>query len=694
MHLTTAHSLWLAPLCLVLGVLLAWWLYRKQEGKEGFAPRVNLLLAALRASAVAIIAFFLLEPMLRMLVREVRKPVVALLHDGSASLLLGGDSASLRSAHADRLRQLEGELGERFVVRAFTYGEAMEEGIGFAQDAAATDMSQALREVHDRLSGPDLAAVIIDGDGIVNRGRDPRFDADRLQVPVFTIALGDTTVRPDLAVKAVDHNRICFLGNEFPVRARIAARHLKGQRTRVLLKRGAEVIAAQELLIDADPYQRELAFSVKANAAGTQRYTVEAVAVKEEASIINNTQDFYVEVLDARQKVLILAAAPHPDLGALRTALSGVEGYAVELAYAGDFSGVPAGYDLIVLHNLPGGKADANSFVESAKAKGIPMLHVLGLGTRMDAYNALLAGVRVSDGRPAVTDAQAVAAKDFATFNLEADLVQAMERYPPLQVPFGQYSLSRSASALAWQRVGLVRTEAPLIAVSQQDGQRSATICGEGIWRWRLADYQLYGTHDRFDRLIRKLAQFLSLKADKKRFRVDHAPVVPANEQVQFTAEVYNAAYEAVPDAEVAITLKDEEGRDYPFAFNPAANGYSASAGMLPIGRYTWKAEAQHKGERMTAQGEVHVRAVTLEQVTTVADHALLADIAARTGGMLLAPAEMGRIPEALNADIRSSGRSFTQPRFTDLIEMRWIFFAVLLLLAAEWTLRRRNGAY
>ncbi|MBK6344158.1 MAG: hypothetical protein IPF41_16690 [Flavobacteriales bacterium] len=694
MHLTTAHSLWLAPLCLLLGALLAWWLYRKQAGKEGFAPRTNLVLAVLRAVAVAIIAFFLLEPMLRMLVREVRKPVVALLHDGSASLMLGADTAAMRTVHAERLQELESALGERFVVRAFTYGEALAEGLVFAQEAAATNMSQALREVHDRLSGPDLAAVIIDGDGIVNRGRDPRFDADRLQVPVFTIALGDTTVRPDLAVKAVDHNRICFLGNEFPVRARIAARNLKGQRTRVLLKRGTEVIVSQELVIDADPYLREVAFSVKANAAGTQRYTVEAVAVKEEASVINNAQDFYIEVLDARQKVLILAAAPHPDLGAMRTALSGVEGYAVELAYASDFNGAPAGYDLIVLHQLPGANAAANAFVESAKAKGIPMLHVLGSGTRMDAYNALLAGVRVSDSRPAITDAQAVAAKDFATFNLEADLVQAIERYPPLQVPFGQYSLSRSAAALAWQRVGLVRTEAPLIAVSQQDGQRSATICGEGIWRWRLADHQLHGTHDRFDRLIRKLAQFLSLKADKKRFRIDHAPVVPANEQVQFTAEVYNAAYEAVPDAEVAITLKDEEGRDYPFAFNPASNGYSASAGMLPVGRYTWKAEAQYKGERMTAQGEVHVRTVTLEQVTTVADHALLADIAARTGGEFLAPAEMDRIPEALSADNRAASRSYTQPRFTDLIEMRWIFFAVLLLLAAEWTLRRRSGAY
>lgn len=694
MHITTAHSLWLAPLCVLLGVALAWWLYRRQQGREGFEPRMNLLLAVLRALAVAIIAFFLLEPMLRMLVREVRKPVVAVLHDGSASLMLAGDTAALRSTYAEELRRLEEELGQRFVVRAFTYGDALREGIGFAQDAVATDLSTALRAMHDRFSGPDLAAVILDGDGIVNRGRDPRFDADRLQVPVFTIALGDTVVRPDLVVKAVDHNRICFLGNEFPVRARIAARFLKGQRTRVQLRRGAEVVASQELLIGADPFMQEVAFSVKAENPGTQRYTVEAVAVQSESGAANNSLDFFIEVLDARQKVLLLAAAPHPDLGALRTALSGVVGYEVELAFAGDFSGTPGGYDLIVLHQVPGSRADANAFVESARAKGIPMLHVLGQNTRMDAYNAMLAGVRVTEPRPAITDAQAVAAQDFTLFTLEADLVQALERFPPLQVPFGQYTLGRSASALAWQRVGVVRTQAPLIAVAQPDGQRSATICGEGLWRWRLADYQMHGSHDRFDRLIRKMAQFLALKADKKRFRVDHAPVVASNEHVLLTAEVYNASYEAVDDAEVAITLKDEEGRDYPFAFTPAGNGYRASAGMLPVGRYSWKAEALHKGERMTAQGELFVSAVTLEQVSTVADHALLADIAARTGGLMLRPTETKRIMEALDVDQRSASRSYTQPRFTDLIELRWIFFAILLLLAAEWTLRRRSGAY
>ena len=221
MNLTTAHSLWLAPLCLLLGIGLAWVLYRRAEGREGFSRNLSILLGTCRALVIALVAFFLLEPMVRILVREVRKPVVVIAHDGSSSLLAAGDTSALRSTYKDELERLAEVLGDKYEVRTFTYAKELGEGLDFAQNGALTDMSTVFREVYDRFSGPDLGAVIIDGDGIYNRGRDPRLDAARLGVPIHTIALGDTTVRPDLVLKAVEHNRISYLGNEFPVLARV-----------------------------------------------------------------------------------------------------------------------------------------------------------------------------------------------------------------------------------------------------------------------------------------------------------------------------------------------------------------------------------------------------------------------------------------------------------------------------------------
>jgi hypothetical protein len=93
-----------------------------------------------------------------------------------------------------------------------------------------------------------------------------------------------------------------------------------------------------------------------------------------------------------------------------------------------------------------------------------------------------------------------------------------------LQVPFGAYETTFGANVLFQQKVGVVRTGYPLIVFQQQGERHFATICGEGLWRWRLADHQQNSTTSHFDRLVHKLVQFLALKVDKSRFRVSHQP--------------------------------------------------------------------------------------------------------------------------------------------------------------------------
>lgn len=694
MSITSSHSLWLAPLCAALGIALAWVLYHRAHSRDGFSPNTALVMAVLRAMAIALLAFFLLEPMVRMSLREVKRPVAVILHDGSESLVAQGDSARFRQDYMGRLLGLEEQLGNAYEVRAFTYGDGVREGLDGAQTDGFTDMSAALREVYDRFSGPDLGLVVLDGDGIINRGRDPRFDAQRLGVPVHVVALGDTTVRPDLAIRSLEHNRISFLGNEFPLTVRVEAHHLQGAKSRLVISHNGTEVGTRDFSITGDPFGQEVPFLVKASRIGLQRYTVSVLAVNGEHTLANNTVDFFIDVLDGRQKVLVLAAAPHPDVAAIREALSGLEGYEVNVAYANDISAGIEDADLVILHQLPSAKHRVQPVLQRAKEKGMPLLFVLGSSSDLPAFDALLAGVHVSGSRPATTDAQADVSDAFALFTLEPDLAGAMERYPPLQVPFAQYTVSRGAEVIAMQRVGVVRTDAPLIVVQQSQGYRTAVVCGEGLWRWRLADQQLFGSHERFDRLVHKLVQFLALKADKKRFRVEHAPLFTTSDPIAITAEVYNATYEQVPDAEVSIVLTDSAGREFPFDMRPSGMGYRLDVGRLGAGRYEWKARAAHKGELLTAEGEFRVQALRIEWLSTVADHRLLADIAALTGGTIDGPDSLSRLGSALLGEDVIPARSYVDQRFTDLIASPWPFVIIVLLLAAEWALRRRSGAY
>lgn len=695
MELTTSYPLWLAAVCLALGVVVAWWLYDRSAARHGWGSTLSKALAVLRAAAIALAAFFLLQPMVKVLVEEVRRPVVVIAHDGSSSLLSGQDSASARAAHSARLGTLREALAGKFEVRTFTYGTKVQDDLHMGQSEPLTNIDMLFREVHDRFRGPDLGAVIIDGDGIWNRGSDPRSSAQQLGVPVFALAMGDTTVKTDLLLKAVEHNRIAYLGNEFPLLAKVEARKLAGTLTKVTVSHEGKVIASTEIPVKNDPLFMEVPLLVKATAAGLQRYTVSIATVEGESVVANNSRTVLVEVLDDRKKVLLLAAAPHPDIAALRHALTGLDGYTTELAYGDAFAGKVDDFDLVVLHQLPSTRGIARNVLESIRAKGVPAWYVLGNGTDFNAMSALGAGVDVNAQRGRVIDAQATVNKDFELFTLDADQSRSIERYPPLQVTFGEYEPGKAASVLLTQRVGVVQTAAPLF-VLQQGEQRTAVTCGEGIWRWRLADQQMNRSTAHFDGLVRKLVQFLAVKLDKQRFRTEHAQVFAENEPVIIRAELYNASFELVNGPEATITITDQEGKDFPFTFGKTAGSYRLEAGQLRAGRYNYTARTALANEQYTSSGGFTIEALVAEQLSTVADHGLWRDIAARSGGAVhgATDADIEAIADALNAREDLSARSYAHSNFTDLISLKWLFFLLLVLLAAEWGMRRWAGAY
>ncbi|MBP9079225.1 MAG: hypothetical protein KBF80_03115 [Flavobacteriales bacterium] len=694
MSLTAAHSLWIAPLCVLLGALSAWLLYRGTGERNGWSPALQWTLGTLRAVVIALLAFFLLEPMVRILLREVRKPVVVVAHDGSSSLLATGDSTALRDTYAKQLEDLATQLGGRYEVRSFTYGSQVDEGIQFGQQQAQTDIDQLFRVVYDRFAGPDLGAVVIDGDGIYNRGRDPRLNAERLGVPVFTIQLGDTTVRPDLALRGVDHNRITYLGNEFPLLVRVKADHLRGKSTRLSVLHNGKEVVGKEVSIGTDPMVAEIPLLVKAETAGLHRYSVVLRPVEGEVTRANNAQDIFVDVLDERRKVLLLVRSPHPDAAAIRLAMAPVEGYQMELATAGVFTGNVADYDLVVLHQLPAPGIALQPLLQQIETKEIPTWSILGQQSDLRQAGAMGTGVVVEQARGGYSDVQAAVSPAFALFTLEAEDLRAMERFPPLQVPFAQYSLARSATALLNQRIGPVRTEHPLFAFQTQAARRTAITTGEGLWRWRLADMQQNNTTAHFDKLVQKTVQLLALKQDKSRFRVQGPREFAQGERVQLDAELYNASYEPVNAPEVTISLSDEEGRRLDYTFSRAGTGYRLDAGVLPPGRYTWSAATTLEGGRLAAKGEFLVKPLLAEQVNTVADHALWANIAARTGGATATPADLDRIAGWLHERPGLAARSYSHASFSDLIGLRWFFLLLLLLLSVEWALRRRSGTY
>ncbi|MBR1850022.1 MAG: hypothetical protein IJ789_01465 [Bacteroidales bacterium] len=665
-------------LCIALGVVYAVVLYLWKGRREGLnvrSSRLAVVLAAVRFATVTVIAFLLLSPMVKSERHNREKPVVALLEDQSQSLFMTADSARMRTSLAPTLDSLAKALQTDYEVVRMPFG------------GASTDIAAALSEANERYAGRNLGAVVLVSDGIYNQGSNPT--TVQLSAPVYCVALGDTAVRRDAAVAAVRVNRTAYLGNRFPMEITVRATRMAGQSRTLSVEHGDHTLLSRKIAIDSPDLLVTEQLTLDANEAGLQTYTIRLDPTEGEAIASNNRRTVTVDVVDGRQKVAIVAAAPHPDLAAIAAAIGSNAAYEAKILKIGEISNLSQlkseGYNLVVFHNLPSTQHDLRGLPDD-----LPALFVIGSQTDLPRFNALHAGLEIVTKLTKTTEAQAVVNDAFSLFTLGNGEGAAAEQWPPLTAPFGDYRTGAATQTLFSARLGQVTTHQPLIAFVSQGAARRGFVAGEGLWRWRLADYRLNGSHEAFNSLISKMIGFTALQARRDQFNIDVRPLYRTDEDVVVEAELYNDLYEPINTPDVTLTLRGEREGEY--AMNRTATGYQLNLGPLPEGRYSYEGVTTYDGRRLSAHGLFAVEHLSLEELSLTADHSLLTTIASQSGGQMLPLAEVASLPTLLKERSDLKPIVYTQRRHTELVGLPWLLVALVLLMGTEWVARKRNG--
>lgn len=693
MKLVTEYPFWFLLFCLATGAAFSLLLYYKDKNSE-FDKPLRYWLMGLRFLSVSLISFLLLSPLLKTSIKTVEKPVVILAQDNSKSILLNKDSAFYRNQYPELFAELEKELGKSFEVRTYNFGEKLEEQSGLTFAGRQTDMSGFMEEVMTRYSGRNVGALIIASDGLYNKGSNPLYTGEKFKFPVYTIAMGDTNAQKDLLIAKVNFNRVVYLGNKFPIEIYLQAGKLKGNSATVTVTKGNQTVYTQQVNISSERFQQTLMLQLEAKEGGMQRYHIQVTELPGEITTSNNSRDVFIDVLESREKILILGAAPHPDIAAIKSALESNFNYEVSVFHVQDFIDNVAKYNLIILHQLPSADFPANVIIQKANDAGIPLLFVTGSKTNINALNALHVGVSIATDKLGSTESQAFFKKDFALFTLSEETRKLVNDFPPLNCAFGVYRTQPSANVVLTQSINGVETDRPMMLFNQELSKKTGLIAGEGIWRWKLANFAATNNHDAFNELIVKSIQYLSVRVDKNFFRIGYSHNYLENEPVTFTAEVYNQTYELINEPEVEMLITNTDNKSFPYSFSRSGNAYQLNAGTFATGDYKFTAKVK-VGEKVFQQkGEFSVTAQNLESLNTLADHNLMFSLAQKHDGKMLYPATMKTLPELLKqrGDIKSI--SFIQKRFNDLVNLAWVLILIVVLVGTEMFLRKRAGSY
>jgi len=656
--------------CLFLGIGYAYFLYTKEVLLT--ANKLKQFLFVIRTFFIALLAVLLLNPVVKSIHKTKHKPIVILAQDISESI---PDSFALQL-----LTQISKQLTD-FEVHKFSFSDMVNSGFSSINSGLLTNYSNLFQDMNSRFANQNIAGLVLATDGLYNSGSNPLYDS-RINFPIYTIAQGDTLIKRDISIAKVLKNEITFLGNTFPLEITLSAQQCKGEHVQVEIWNNGTKIHAENRIISTDDEYQKVKINLLAEKVGLQHYTIVLSQLTNEKNSRNNSYTSYVEVIDSRYKILLLTEKNHPDIAAYKSAIEQNKNYAVEQVNVTDFNSSFEAYQLVVIFGIQ----ENNPLLTQLEKSNVPLLVFDIQGNS----NLVLTSAFIFKSRGGLEEVKAVKSKSFSKFTFSPELLNLIKDAPPLQTPFGKYTLQIGSELVITQQIGMQVTSKPIILIDELSDRKLAFITAEGFWKWKLYDYKNAKNNLAFDELFSKLTQYLVLQEDKSKFRIDYEKQFAENSIIYFESSLYNESYELINDKEISIVIQNEKGDEFDYEFSKSLERYNLNVGVLDVGRYTFLAKV--KGSELIREGSFDVRAIQLEQLYTVANHKLLFQLANISGGKLFYPYQSDKIITAIKKSKNNFISFSSKEKLKGMINIPLILLILLFLISLEWFLRKYNG--
>ena len=674
-------------LSIIMAAGISYFLYFKNTDSVSLTTYQKVFLAILRCLSLFLIFLFLLSPLIERSKKIKQLPILAVAFDNSQSV------QPYEASYNELTKALKNRFADDYQLEFWSFGSKVENTESFTGTDHRSDYGQMLKTLKNNYLNKNIGALILFGDGIYNQGQDPENFASGLKFPVYSIGVGDTTRKTDAAIRNVKTNKIAFLKNRFPVEIELKFLKLKNKIAYIDIENNNKSVYSSTVAITSDDdFKLEFA-NLEASEVGMQHYKIKIRPFDGEANLKNNEYEFVIQVMENKQKILMLSDGPHPDLGAIRTSLEELQNYEIKVLTGNNVPDSLSSYSHIVLNQLPSVKNVASKLLTKIKESRIPVLFLVGPNSMLAQLNSLDMGLRISTSSN-TEEVQSAFDSNFSLFVLSDATKEIIESSPPLLSPFGNTELTTTMQNLAYQNIRNIKTNKTMMAFGADKGRKVGFVVGEGLWRWRLYDFQLNENHEAFDELIQKIIQYLALKENEDNFNVYHPALFQETDDIEFTAELYNDSYQLVNSQDVSILIKNDSLKEFTYLFDRTDDYYRLNAGNLAPGDYTFEAETKLGNQSFTEKGNFSIVKNEIEIQNNQADFGVLFQLSQQSGGQFYLFKNYDTLLDDIKANKQIVVQQHRQTLQTEWINLKLLFFLLIVLLGAEWFYRKYFGIY
>ena len=730
---------WAGYMALIAAVgagLLTLRVYARVRGNS--RPFDRAILTALRLTALGVLAFCLLRPVLVLSSVVPQQNFLGVIIDDSRSMQIADQDGTPRLQFVrDNFETAEiglrAALADRFALRFFSFSsetervDAVEE---LAYGGTRSRLGQALERAHEELAGVPLSGLVVVTDGADNADSGPSESLIPIRasgIPVFTIGLGREEFERDIQMSRVEVPRRVLKGAALVVDLVITHRGYRGEMVTVQVEDDGRLVGTQDVRLPVDGEPETVRMRFTAQEAGPRLLSFRVSTQPDEMVTQNNVRHSLMVVEEHRKKVLYFEGEPRFEVKFVRRAVADDENLQVSVLQrtaenkflrlhvdgpddlAGGFPTTRA--ELFRYQGLVLGSIEANHFTPDQLQMIADFVNhrgggLLMLGSQRSFAEGGYAGTPVADVLPVVLDTGRADSEEsfFAEVSVETTRagathaatqigeseqasVDRWQELPPVtmvnpikEVKLGATTLLRSAAdefvVLAFQRYGAGKS----LAFPVQDS-----------WTWQMhADIAVDDqTHETFwRRLVRWLVDGVP---DQVVTELLQDRVEPG-ETVTVLAQVSDTNFEELNNSLVVATVTDPSGEilELPMAWTAEEDGeYRTTFTSTEEGFHEVRVQASSDGNLLDEDVVyAQVAASDSEYYDSTMRAPLLQRVAEETGGRFYTP----ETALSLADDIQYVGRGVTVVEERDLWDMPILLLLLVTLVFSEWGYRRFKG--
>ena len=733
----------LVALAILALALPALYTYRRPSARRvaagGLSRNAQLVLATLRAAALAVLAFCLARPVVSVSEAVAQRNVLGILVDDSRSMQIADENGRPR---ADWIRAqlgtgdgaLVAALAKQFDLRVFGFsrGAARVPSVAsLAFDGSRTHLGAALERVQEELGGSPVAGLVVLSDGADNSPDalvEPLAALRARHIPVYPVGLGREAIDQDVAVSRVDLPRTALVGSALLADVVVTQRGHAGEKVALVAEDGGRIAASQAVTLGKDGEATPVRLRIPVADAGARAIRFRIAPLRGETITANNERTLPVLVRDGREKILYVEGEPRYELKFLRRAVEAdSQLQVVTLLRTAEHKYLRLGVDdsLDLVTGFPTRREELFAYraivlgsVEAAffTLDQLRMLEefvserggtLIALGGRRALGEGGYAGTPVADLLPFD-----IAKTDDSTFaELAIEPTPAGASHPALLVASTVDSSAARLRTLpplsSVNRIGAVKSGATVLLRGTGTGASGVrqpvllfqrygrgTVVGlpvQDTWMWQMhATIPLEDqTHETFWRQL--LRWSVSEVPDQVTVALG-ADAVEPGEPVTVRAEARDALYMPVNGAKLTAVVTSPTGAvtEVPREWTLDKDGeYRATFTAKEPGEHDVQVRATIGDRTITSvPSSLHAGPLGAEYFDAEMRRSLLERVAEETGGRFYTASTAASLPE----DVIYTESGTTVKRQKELWDMPVNLLVLLALVSAEWAYRRARG--